>query len=81
MKVGVRVLLRPEVLDIQGRAVAETLTRSGLNLKDCRVGRYIIVDVDKKNKEEAFEVAKKMAETVLYNPLIETYQLEEIKGE
>ncbi|MGE3973792.1 MAG: phosphoribosylformylglycinamidine synthase subunit PurS [Bdellovibrionales bacterium] len=81
MKVGVRVLLRPEVLDIQGRAVAETLSRSGLLLKDCRVGRYIIVDIDKKNKTEAFEVAKKMAETVLANPLIETFELEEVEAE
>ena len=81
MKVGVRVLLRPEVLDIQGRAVAETLTRSGLPLKDCRVGRYIVVDVDKKTKEEAFAEAKKMAESVLYNPLIETYELEEMEAQ
>jgi phosphoribosylformylglycinamidine synthase PurS subunit len=79
MKVGVRVLLRPEVLDIQGRAVAETINRSGLSLKDCKIGRYIVVDIDKKTKDEAFAEAKKMAELVLYNPLIETYELEEIR--
>ncbi len=76
MKVGVKILPRTEVLDSQGRAVEKTLERSGRLLNSCRVGKYIQLDVDAATKDEAFEKAKDIAEFVLYNPLIESYELE-----
>ncbi len=76
IKVGVKVLPRPEVLDTQGRAVEATLKEGGLNLNHCRVGKYIEVDVKASSADEAIEQVKKMAEYVLYNPLIENFELE-----
>lgn len=76
IKVAVKVLPRPEVLDTQGRAVEATLKDGGLNLSQCRVGKYIEVSVKATSKEEALSQVKEMAEYVLYNPLIENFELE-----
>lgn len=74
--VAVKVLPRPEVLDTQGRAVEATLKEGGLQLSQCRVGKYIEVKVAAGSKDQAVEQVKKMAEYVLYNPLIENFELE-----
>lgn len=76
MKVGVKILPRTEVLDSQGRAVEKTLEHHGKTLNACRVGKYVQLDVDADSKEQALEKAKEIAEFVLYNPLIESYELE-----
>jgi phosphoribosylformylglycinamidine synthase len=76
MKIGVKVMLKPEVLDIQGRAVAENLERQGRKLRDCRVGKFIELTVPSNNKDEALRQAREMAEFVLHNPLIENFTLE-----
>jgi phosphoribosylformylglycinamidine synthase len=74
--VGVKVLPRPEVLDTQGRAVAATLKEGGLSLSECRVGKYIEVSVEAKDASQALEQVRQMAEYVLYNPLVENFELE-----
>lgn len=76
MKVGVKILPRTEVLDSQGRAVEKTLEHHGKTLNSCRVGKYIQLDVDATSKDDALAKAKEIAEFVLYNPLIESYELE-----
>jgi phosphoribosylformylglycinamidine synthase subunit PurS len=76
MKIGVKVMLRPEVLDIQGRAVAENLERQGRKLSQCRVGKFIELEVPATNRDEALKQAREMADHVLHNPLIENYTLE-----
>lgn len=77
MKFAVKVLPKPEVLDTQGRAVQESLSRQGFDLNACQVGRYIILDVSgdgEKAKAQAEAIVKKG----LYNPLIETFELDEL---
>ena len=74
--VGVKILPRPEVLDVQGRAIAETLNRRGLLLEDCRYGKFIRLKIQAKDKEEALAKAKQMVERVLCNLLVEEYTLE-----
>lgn len=76
MKVGVKVLPRPEVLDSQGRAVVQTLTEHGRKIDHCRVGKYIELDIEGSDKNAVLKQAKELAEFVLYNPLIETFELE-----
>src|SRR4051812_40944452 len=53
MKVGVRVMLKKEVLDVEGRAVADTLKREGTIVSDCRVGKYIVLDIPTQDFAEA----------------------------
>ena len=80
MKVGVKVLPRKEVLDSQGRAVEKTLDHQGMAVQGCRVGRYVELEIDTDNKEEALAKAKQIAEFVLYNPLVESFEIEMPNG-
>lgn len=78
MKIGVKVMPRKEVLDTQGRAVEQTLRQNGKSLTACQVGRYVILDLPDTDEKAALSSAKEMAEFVLCNPLIETYELEKL---
>lgn len=69
---------RKEVLDTQGRAVENTLRQHGKPLNSCQVGRYIVLDLPDSDTEKALAQAKEMAELVLHNPLIETFELEKL---
>ena len=76
IKVAVRVLPRPEVLDTQGRAVGEILNHQGHQISNCQVGRYIVLEFDGSDQAKALEEAKLVAEKVLHNPLIEVFEAE-----
>ncbi|MES2768137.1 MAG: phosphoribosylformylglycinamidine synthase subunit PurS [Bdellovibrionota bacterium] len=78
MKIGVKVLPRKEVLDTQGRTVQSSLSENGFSVSNCTIGKYIVLDVNAKNFEEAKTQVTKMAEFVLYNPLIENYEVEQL---
>ena len=78
MKIGVKVMPRKEVLDTQGRAVESTLRENGRILTACQIGRYVVLDLKETDAERAMKLAKEMTEFVLYNPLIETFELEEL---
>jgi phosphoribosylformylglycinamidine (FGAM) synthase PurS component len=78
MKIGVKVMPRAEVLDTQGRAVENTLRQNGKTLNACKVGRYVVLDLPGENEAQAMASAKEMADFVLHNPLIETYELERL---
>ena len=75
MKVGVKILLKKEVLDSQGRAVEETLSENGFPVNSCRVGKFIELDLGEKDKASAEKRANEIAEHILINPMIETYEL------
>lgn len=79
MKIGVKILPRPEVLDSQGRAVAETLAEHGRAVHQCRVGKYVEIEVESDNPESAMTQVRELAEFVLFNPLIETFELEVVE--
>lgn len=78
MKFGVKIMPREVLLDSQGRAVEALLKENHFHLNQCRVGRYVEIQVDKKSEDEALNELKKMAEFVLYNPLIETFTIERL---
>ncbi len=78
-KMGVRIMPRQEVLDTQGRAVEMTLKQKGYSLSDCKVGRYVVLQLEAKSKTDAEAQAKKISEDLLCNTLIETYQIEELQ--
>ena len=80
MKIGVKVLPKNEVLDVQGRAVASTLKAHGKEVSFCRVGKYIQLDIDEKDEAKALTKAKEIAQFVLHNPLIETFELEVVRA-
>jgi phosphoribosylformylglycinamidine synthase len=79
MKIGVKILPKNEVLDSQGRAVASTLKSHGRAVEECRVGKYVQLEVSESDESKALEKAREIAEFILYNPLIETFELEVVK--
>jgi phosphoribosylformylglycinamidine synthase len=60
MKVAVNIHLKKGVLDPQGKAVLNALNSLGFDkVKDVRVGKQILIDIDTDDKEEAIKKAKK----------------------
>ena len=77
MKIAVNVHLKKGVLDPQGKAVHHALENLGFSgVKDVRVGKQIIVEVEAESPEEALEMVREMADKLLANPVIENYKLE-----
>jgi phosphoribosylformylglycinamidine synthase subunit PurS len=76
LKIAVHIMPRPEALDPQGRAVQGALKRLGFEVAGCRVGKTVVVDVNEESKDRAVEKARQMADKLLCNPLIETYEVE-----
>ena len=70
-KIIVEVMLKPEILDPQGQAVASALPRLGFNFaKSVRQGKRFEIEVD---GEPSLEAINKAAEVLLSNPVIENY--------
>ncbi len=81
MRVGVKIMPRLEVLDTQGRAVEKTLESHGRKVSQARVGKYVELQLSESSEEKALQKAREIAEFVLYNPLIETFELGLIKSQ
>ncbi len=79
MKFGVKILPRNEVLDSQGRAVEKTLKQHGFEIDHCRVGRYVQIEVPDSEMKSATDKVKKITEFVLFNPLIESVEIEQLE--
>jgi phosphoribosylformylglycinamidine synthase subunit PurS len=78
MKAIVHVALKSGVLDPQGKAVADTLTRMGYKeVEAARIGKVIELDIDDGMSAEAAEArVKEMCEKLLANTVIESYRVE-----
>ena len=77
MKVAVNVHLKKGVLDPQGKAVLHALETLGFkDVKEVRVGKQIIIDIDTQDREKAIKEAEEMARELLANPVIENYEIE-----
>jgi phosphoribosylformylglycinamidine synthase subunit PurS len=72
-RVVVDVMLKPEILDPQGQAVADALPRLGVGtVTSVRIGRRIELEFD---GSPDVEEAKKIADRLLANPVIEDYSV------
>jgi phosphoribosylformylglycinamidine synthase subunit PurS len=72
------VLVRPKagIRDPQGQAVESSLRHLGFPVSEARVGRLIDVDVDAPTSADARVQIERMCESLLTNPLIESYEIE-----
>jgi phosphoribosylformylglycinamidine synthase len=69
-------MLKPGVLDPQGKAIADALHRLGFTaVSDVRAGKLFRIEVDTDDPKQAKEVGSQMAEKLLSNPVIEDYEL------
>lgn len=75
-KIRVDVMLKEGVLDPQGKAIGHALATLGFGgVGEVRAGKVIEFDLAEANAEKAKDVAKKMAEKLLANQVIEDYRV------
>jgi len=72
----VRVMLKPSVNDPQGLSIRNALRTLGFyNVRDVRAGKLIAVTVDAATEQEAVQQVSAMADKLLANPVIETFEV------
>jgi len=77
VKTRVFVSLKPSVFDPQGTTIADALHSLGYEaVRDVRQGKYFELDVAAESREQASALAREVAETLLANPVIESYRIE-----
>ena len=70
----VEVMLKPEIADPQGQAVASALPRLGFTFaKSVRQGKRFEIEIDGEPTPEQLAQVEKAAEVLLSNPVIESY--------
>ncbi|MEV5741337.1 phosphoribosylformylglycinamidine synthase subunit PurS [Microbispora rosea] len=75
-RVIVDVMLKPEILDPQGQAIAQALPRLGFSgVSEVRQGKRFEVELDGPADEAALSDVRKMAETLLANTVIEDFSI------
>ncbi len=73
-KILVDVMLKPEILDPQGQAVANALPRLGYATPaGLRIGRHVELALEAADADAALDQATSIADTLLANPVIEDY--------
>lgn len=77
MKAIINIGLKKGVLDSAGKATHHTLDTLGFKevVKDVRIGKQIIMELDCKNSDEAKAQATQMCEKLLANTVIEDYDI------
>ena len=76
-KIVVDVMLKPEILDPQGRAVLGALGRLGLSgVADVRQGKQFVLNIDGDVDDAKLAQIHEIAATLLSNPVIEDFTVE-----
>ncbi|MCU1675123.1 MAG: phosphoribosylformylglycinamidine synthase [Frankiales bacterium] len=76
VKIVVDVMLKPEILDPQGQAVANALPSLGFEpARSLRIGKHVELELEAADEQAALEQAQTMAEKLLANPVIEDYSV------
>ena len=75
-RVVVDVMLKPEILDPQGKAVQGALPRLGFaGISDVRQGKRFELEVDGELTDERLAEVHEIAEKLLSNPVIEDFSV------
>ncbi|HSB35809.1 MAG TPA: phosphoribosylformylglycinamidine synthase subunit PurS [Thermoanaerobaculia bacterium] len=77
MTVLVRVFLKSGVLDPQGKAINDALHRLGYgSVVDVRAGKIFRLEMEGADPASALTSARKLADQLLANPVIEDFEVE-----
>ena len=78
-RVVVDVMLKPEILDPQGKAVEGALARLGLaGVASVRQGKSFVLELDGEIDEARLAQVHELAASLLSNPVIEDYVIREV---
>jgi phosphoribosylformylglycinamidine synthase len=75
-KAKVNVTLRPSILDPKGKAAHHALQNLGLSeIQQVRIGKFIELDVDAKDKAKAKKVVEEACVQLLANEVMENFEI------
>jgi phosphoribosylformylglycinamidine synthase len=76
LKFSIKVTLKKDVLDPQGKVVQQTLQNMGMNtLLNVRQGKYFEVEIDENNESKAKNKVEDMCKKLLVNLIIEDFKI------
>ena len=79
MKFSVKVTLKKDVLDPQGKVVQQTLNNLGMNtLVNLRQGKYFEIEINENDIVKAKNKIEEMCKKLLVNLIIEDYEISKI---
>ena len=79
MKFSIKVTLKKDVLDPQGKVVQQTLQNMGMDtLKSLRQGKYFEVEVSENDESKAKNKVENMCKKLLVNLIIENFEISKI---
>jgi len=79
LKYSIKVTLKKDVLDPQGKVVQQTLQNMGMNtLKTLRQGKYFEIEIDENNEDKAKSKIEDMCKKLLVNLIIEDFEITKI---
>jgi phosphoribosylformylglycinamidine synthase PurS subunit len=77
VRVTVTVMLKPGVLDPQGRAIGQALHQLGFaGVGEVRAGKVIELDLDETDPARARVAAEEMGRRLLANTVIESFRVD-----
>ena len=79
MKFSIKVTLKKDVLDPQGKVVQQTLQNMGMSmLKSLRQGKYFEIEINEINESKAKDQIENMCKKLLVNLIIEDFEISKI---
>ena len=79
MKFSVKVTLKKDVLDPQGKVVKQTLQNMGMDtLKTLRQGKFFEIEMNENNEAKAKNKVEDMCKKLLVNLIIEDFEISKI---
>ena len=79
MKFSIKVTLKKDVLDPQGKVVQQTLQNMGMDtLKGLRQGKYFEIEINENNENKAKSKIEDMCNKLLVNLITEDFEISKI---
>ncbi len=80
-QVVVDVMLKPEILDPQGQAVANAVPTLGAPVpQSVRIGKHVELALEAEDEAAAVAQATRLAEVLLSNPVIEDFRVRAVSA-
>lgn len=74
--IEIDVMPHKNLLDPQGKTVADSMSRIGLSeIQNVRIGKHITLTVEAGSEEEAISSAEKACNKLLVNPVMEYFEI------